>query len=155
MSSARSQANHKLYLAKIQFDAWRQALAAQQVAATTLNQAFLPAVREHLRGAYGWFLLAVSGLEDTGSRPPRQCADLPPVPEGKAVPGEIREFRQLEASGWLADLLGDPSVVADTARSAGNLASAVSGVPDTAQAAAWIDQLEALFSRMSDSLDEY
>lgn len=155
MSSARAQANHKLYLARIQLAAWQQALAAEQIAANTLNQAFLPAVREHLLGAYGWFLLAVSGQNQLPEHPPRNCSELPPVAEGQAVSGEIQEFRQLETTGWLAELLREPGDVGLAARSQGNLASAGPGLPGPELAGQWTDHLETLFGRMSDSLDEY
>ena len=155
MSSARAQANHKLYLAKIQLDAWRQAQAAQQAAAATLDQAFLPAVRDHLLGAYGWFLLAVSGVEQLPGKPPRTCDELPTVSVGKAVPGEIREFMQLEADGWLAVLLAEQDESVPAGRIPGNLAITPADLPGAELAGQWIDQLEALFQRMGDSLDEY
>ena len=155
MSSSRAQANHGLYLAKIQLSGWRHALAAQDVPAVTLNQAYLPAVREHLLGAYGWFLLEVSGTEQQGTRPPRGCAGLPGIAAGRAVPGEVREFRQLETSGWLAELLSEGDVLARTAPAQGNLAVAAPEAAGCEQVQQWINNLEALFDRMSDSLDEY
>jgi len=154
MSSARAQANQKLYLAKIQLAAWQRALAAREVAAATLTQAFLPAVRQHLLGAYGWFLLAVSGQEQLPGEPPRCCAELPAIAAGMAVPGEIREFEQLETSGWLAALLAEPDEAVQQARTRDNLASAAPVLPAVEDAGQWIDQLEAVFQRMSDSLDE-
>ena len=154
MSSARAQANHCLYLAKILLAGWQRALTAQDVAAGTLNQAFLPGARQHLLGAYGWFLLELTGA-DPSAGPPRGCGELPEVPAGKAVSGEIREFQQLEANGWLAELLAEPGEPAHSARTAGNLVTASPGLPDCAQVQQWINRLEALFDRMSDSLDEY
>ena len=155
MSSARAQANHSLYLAKIQLSSWQQALAAEDIPATTLTQAFLPAAKEHLLAAYGWFLLHVSGAEAASGRPPRSCAELPGVVAGKALPGEIREFQQLETDGWLGTLLraGDESAIA--APIPGNLARSIPGSQDCELVQHWITALEALFDRMSDSLEEY
>jgi len=155
MSSARAQANHKLYLAKIQLVAWRQAVAAQDIPATVLAQAFMPAARSHLVEAYGWFLLAVSGLDQLPGKPPARCGDLPDVATGKAVPGEIREFEQLEQEGWLAQLLAEPDEALQSTRAPGNLAIAPPVSADCDSVQQWVDRLEALFGRMSDSLDEY
>ena len=155
MSSPRAQANHGLYLAKIQLSGWRYALAAQEVPAATLTQAYLPAVREHLLAAYGWFLLEVSGTGQAGDKPPRGCAGLPGVAAGRAVPGEVREFQQLETSGWLAELLAEGHVLARAAPMQGNLAVAAPESGGCEQVQQWINNLEVLFDRMSDSLDEY
>ena len=154
MSSTRAQANHRLYLAKIQLAAWRRALAGQEVAASTLTQAFQPAVEQHLRSAYGCFLLAVSGCQDSTAEPPGCCDELPPVPPGRSIPGEIREFQQLELSGWLADLLAQPAPGQPSARSRDNLASPVAARSGPETAAHWIQQLELLFDRMGSALDE-
>ena len=155
MSSSRAQANHALYLAKIQLASWRHALAAQDIPVTTLTAAFLPAARAHLRVAYGWFLLAVTGAQQYPDIPPGGCADLSAVAEGKAEPPEIREFRRLEAGGWLAELLAEHAAPAGTGRTPGNLAAGSSDTPGVEQVAQWVGHLEALFERMSDSLDEY
>lgn len=156
MSAARGRANHGLYLARILLDAWREALRHEELPAAVLTQAFLPAVRQHLVDAYGWFLLAVMQVEPLPERPPAGCRELPPVPEGKAVPGEIRELAQLEAGGWLAAMLAaDHMVVAGGARRPGNLAIAAPATPGPDAAQQWLEQLGALFDRMGDSLDEY
>lgn len=156
MSSARALANHKLYLAKILVDAWSEALDRQEIAANTLAQAFQAPACNHLADAYGWFLLAVTGVESLPSVPPRSWQALPAIAEGMAVPGELREFQKLEADGWLCDLLADHSTLAPTVRQrANNLAMATSSSSDPAQLRQWAQQLEALFDRMSDSLDEY
>ena len=155
MSSARAQANHKLFLAKIQLAAWRQAMAAQDIPAIVLTQAFLPAVRDHLMQAYGYFLLAVSGIEQVPGRPPAGCGELPDIARGQAISGEIREFEQLEKDGWLAQLLAEPDDAVQSVRAAGNLAVASPLSADSGSVQQWVDHLEALFARMSDSLDEY
>lgn len=159
MNSARSRANHKLYLARIVLAAWREALQREDIARGTLSQAFRGAVSSHLFDAYGWLLLALAGVEDLPRSPPRSCADLPEVAPGRAVPGEIRELQQLEAGDWLAVLTGDesdsyPETPAAAARP-GQLPVTQTDFPGPEPLAAWADQLEALMQRMGDSLDEY
>ena len=156
MISARALANHKLYLARILADAWSEALQREQVAATTLAQAFQAPAVDHLADAYGWFLLEVSGAESLPSTPPRGCQDLPAIAEGKAVPGEIREFLQLESDGWLRALLADYSNITPASRQpAQSLAVTAPSTLDPVQIRQWAQALEDLFDRMSDSLDEY
>lgn len=153
MSSARGQANHALYLAKILLAAWRRDLAAESIAARTLAQAYLPAVRAHLSAAYGWFLLEIIRPGALPDKPPRRLAELPEIAQGKAVPGEIREFQQLEQFGWVADMLSD-DLSTQAPPAAGNLAqSAPEAGPEQVQH--WAEQLQSLFDRMADSLDEY
>ncbi|TDG13759.1 hypothetical protein E2F43_09590 [Seongchinamella unica] len=153
MSSARGQANHALYLAKILLAAWRRELAAESISAVTLAQAYLPGVRGHLGHAYGWFLLEIIRPGALPEQPPASLAELPEIAEGKAVPGEIVEFQRLEAEGWIGDMLAGESVAGPTA-SAGNLATtAPAAGPE--QAEQWVLQLQSLFDRMGDSLDEY
>ena len=155
MSTGRARANHKLYLARIVITGWDQALAAEQVPADQLARAYLPAVREHLLDAYGWFLLEVAAPEQWPERPPHSCAQLPPQPEGRAVPGEIREFQQLESQSWLSQLLAEPSLEPRVSRGAGNLAISSEPLPDPDEVLQWLDRLDRLFDRMGDSLDEY
>ena len=153
MSSARGQANHALYLARILLAAWRRDLDAESVAALTLTSAYMPGVREHLTNAYGWFLLEITRPGALPAKPPRGLVDLPEIAEGKAVPGEVREFQQLEQGGWLGDMLIADGAAAG-ASSPSNLAVAAP-LSGSEQASLWADQLQSLFDRMSDSLDEY
>ena len=153
MGSARGQANQALYLGKVLLAAWRRDLAAESVAAVTLTQAYLPAVREHLCRAYGWFLLEITRPGALPENPPASLAELPDIADGKAVPGEILEFQRLEAEGWIGDMLTGDST-ATPATSAGNLAMSAPPV-GPAQADRWAVELQALFDRMGDSLDEY
>jgi len=156
MSSPRGLANHHLYLARLVLSAWQRDLSAAEVPARTLSAAFGPACHGHLLRAYGWFLLAVSAPGELPSTPPTSVADLAPPPEGKAVAGEIREFGQLERSGWLADMLGwDSPAPGASRRTPGNLASPADQAAGPEAFARWVEALEARFSRMSDSLDEY
>lgn len=156
MTTARGQANQKLYLARVLLTAWREALVAQQLPAQVLTQAFLPAIRQHLVDAYGWFLLEISGSDATSLQLPRSCGDLPAPAEGKVVAGEIREFKQLEKAGWLARLLQvDDAIAQPSTRSPQNLASEAPILTGPDEAETWLDNLAALFERMSESLDEY
>jgi len=157
MSAARGRANQALYLARIVLNAWEEALAKQDLPAGVLAQAFLPAVRQHLLDAYGWFLLAIVQTEPLPDTPPASTGQLPPVPAGKVVPAEIRELSRLEAEDWLSDLLGPlPSPGGATyTRRRDNLAVAAPAVDGPGAATAWLEQLGALFERMSDSLDEF
>ena len=155
MSSARAYANQSLYLARIQLQAWAHALKEQSHPAATIDQAFAPAVREHLLDAFGWFALHILAIADLPGKPPHRCCELPSVVTGKSVPGEIREFEQLEQGGWLGQLQEPLPPPGRPLRSPGNLAAdASSGLPDRATLAAWADNLAGVVDRMGDSLDE-
>lgn len=159
MSSPRGLANHSLYLARIQLAAWSAELEREIIPAATLDQAFAPAACDHLKRAYGWFLLTLSGHDDTSTAPPRCCSELPDIATGKALPAEIKEFAQLEQDGWLADLLSvhitAPSQPRPVPGHMGNLAVRTSGSPSVMVVAGYADQLDAHMARMSNSLDEY
>ncbi len=153
MSSARGQANQALYLARILIGAWQRDGATGSVPATTLAQAYVPAVRAHLVAAYGWFLLEITRPGTLPEQPPGSIAELPDMAAGKALPGEIRELIRLEQDDWIGDLL-TVSTAAPPIASAGNLAVSVVG-PTPSEAGDWADRLQSLFDRMGDSLDEY
>lgn len=155
MISARSLANQKLYHARILASSWRAALAAQEIPATVLARAFDRACRDHLRHAYGWFLLEVVQPVSLPDKPPDNTAGLPELAPGTVLPGEIRELQNLERQGWLADMLQSGSLLEARAKAPGNLATAVSTVSGPDQVDRWIEQLQAIFNRMADSLDEY
>ena len=155
MSGPRARANHALYLARILLAAWRRELARQDIPAITLEQAFGAAAREHLVTAYGWFLLAICQAEAPGHTAPRSCSELPAMPAGRVFPAEINECRQLEAAGWLGDMLREPERVLPGVGQQGNLAVATGELPGSEQLERWLVALEALFERMGDSLDEY
>ncbi len=91
MSSLRGQANQGLYLAKILLAAWQRDLDAESLPARAVGEAYLPAMRLHLRRAYGWFLLEISRPDQAPPEPPSTTSELPDVGTGKAVPPEIRE----------------------------------------------------------------
>ena len=153
MVSSRGRANHSLYLGRILLAAWHREAAGESVPAATLSQAYLPAVRAHFADAYGWFLLEITRPEPLPARPPHRCAELPGIARGKALPGEAREFEQLEQSGWLAQML-DETCEQRVSASPDNLATGP-GCLGPEDAAAWAEALQALFDRMGDSLDEY
>ncbi|MCB1842577.1 MAG: hypothetical protein KDI09_06405 [Halioglobus sp.] len=157
MTSVAANANRSLYLSRILLAAWRKALAEEAVPALTLQQAFLPGAREHLVNAYGWFLLEITDAScPPGAAPPRCASELPEVPEGKAVSGELRECQRLEQVGWLGDLLSGSDVAPGSqARTSGNLASPAQSLGDCADVTDWAEQLETMMTRMRDSLDEY
>lgn len=153
MSSPRGQANHSLYLARLLLAAWQRELAREATPATVLAQAWVPAVRNHLLAAYGWFLLELAKPAELPSALPLSVAQLPPAAPGKALPAELMEFAQLERSGWLAALLQAPAN-APVSRGSGSLASSVGDVPTPASMMAWAEQLDSAFARMGDLLDE-
>jgi hypothetical protein len=155
MTTPRSLANQKLYHARILAQSWRRELDAESIPATVLADAFDLAARTHLRLAYGWFLLAITQPASLPDTPPGNCDALPEVAEGQAVPGEIRELRQLEQRGWVADMLGSESIATTDVRAMGNLALSVSGTSGPDLIDQWIDKLQETFDRMADSLDEY
>jgi len=159
LSSPRGLANHSLYLARIQLAAWSAELEREIIPAATLAQAFAPAACDHLKRAYGWFLLTLSGHSDTSIAPPRCCSELPEIATGKALPAEIKEFAQLEQAGWLAELLSfqitAPSQHRPVPGHRGNLAVQTSGYPSAVEVTGYANQLDAHMARMSNSLDEY
>lgn len=153
MSSLRGQANHRLYLARLLLAAWRRELAAEDIPASILAQAFGPAVRSHLLDAYGWFLLDLQKPAQLPATPPHSATSLPPVAPGKALPVEIVEFARLEQAGWLAQLVQEPGAE-QPRRSAASLAAPAANLPDPESLLAQAQLLEDAFSRIGDFLDE-
>ncbi|WOJ94244.1 hypothetical protein R0135_03530 [Congregibacter variabilis] len=162
MPRTRGEANRALYRARILLEAWDRLRVEARHAESVLIGAFVPAVRLHLRDAYGWFLLSVSGVDDSlAADLPGSTRDLPAPPAGKALIPELAEFSQLENTGWLAQLLaGEPEAGYDGPVAAGRGASQGLLVSDReplgyAVVLAWADALTAIMSRMDDSLAEY
>jgi hypothetical protein len=158
MASSRGAANAALYRAQTLLAAWERLLVESPEAEEHLRATFLPGVREHLLHAYGWFLLAVAGVEDTGSRtPPRSTAEVPDVEPGKALPPELREFRILEEEGWVGDLItAEPlAAPANVVRSSSaDLLGSSRTAPGLAVAGTWAQRLETTMQRMDDLLAE-
>jgi hypothetical protein len=155
---SRGLANHHLYLARLLIEAWAGARARQDVAAQLLDQAFAPGAREHLLRAYGHYLLHIlaPGQAEV-SDPPRSCDELPAREAGKAMPGEIAEFRRLERDGWLAGLLLPLPPSGATSRRRGDtlaVSASADAFPDPDTLTAWRERLQSLFERMDDSLEE-
>lgn len=155
MTSSRSLANQKLYHARILAASWRTALAAEAIPATILAQAFDESTRDHLRQAYGWFLLEIVVPAALPETPPERTTALPEPAPGKVFPGEIRELQRLEQHGWLAEMLKSEPQTRPQGKAAGNLAIVTATVSGPDQVDQWIEQLQEIFNRMADSLDEY
>lgn len=155
MPSARALANQKLYYARLLAQSWRQALDSERIPAQVLAGAFNDAARDHLRAAYGWFLLEIAQPAVLPGVPPIDSTQLPDLIPGKAMPGEVRELQQLEQGGWIEQILRPSEVGQNTVKMPGSLAISVEETPHPDAIDRWIAQFEALFDRMSDSLDEY
>lgn len=155
MSGNRGLANQALFQARILLAGWDHCAEAQLQSADQLSAAFRPAVLLHLRNAYGWFLLAVAGL-DTEPDPmalPKDAGAVPEPPTGRAVAPELREFALLERDAWLGDMLAAQHGRASTGATQGLLGSdrQPPGIGDFQR---WCDALEQVMHRMDDSLDE-
>ncbi|WP_439107068.1 hypothetical protein [Congregibacter sp.] len=161
MSRTRGEANQALYRARILLEAWDRMRSEARHTESALIDGFLPAVRMHLLEAYGWFLLAVSGVEEASSLTlPANTGDLPRPDAGKALSPEIAEFTQLEKTGWLAQMLEDTSGAGPSPGAQSSVQS-VQGllvsdreVAGFAVVMAWADALSATMTRMDDSLSE-
>lgn len=153
MSSARGQANHHLYLARLLLDAWGPAREAGELRVTLVDQAWAPAVRLHLRLAWGWFLLSLAQPAQWPEEFPACCDDLPAPPAGRSLPGELGECRQLEETEWLSAILRKtPPVLDKPAR--GSLATSVDTGSDPETLDAARRHLQALFDRLGTFVDE-
>lgn len=156
MAGSRGKANQSLYRARILLDAWDRA-RDEGVRDDHLLETFLPAVRLHLREAYGWFLLAVSGHEEPlENHLPVSTTDIPAPELGRARSPELQEFAALEGEGWLAQMLeeGTPgqSVALQTPPTA--LLGSDREAPGYAVARDWSRRLAETMARMDDSLNE-
>ena len=153
MSGNRGLANQALFQARILLDGWEHCAEARLRSADQLSAAFRPAVLLHLRNAYGWFLLAVAGL-DTEPDPmalPREAGAVPEPPPGRAVAPELREFALLERDGWLGDML---SARHGRSGAAPGLLGSDRQPPGIGDFRRWCDALEQVMHRMDDSLDD-
>ena len=153
MSQAQAYANHSLYMASIQIDAWQHALERHGVSNGAVDASFAPAVRLHLLDAYGWFLLACRRESSLPNRAPVRVSDLPDLAPGIEEPPEVREFQSLEQNGWLAELqaglpLGLP------ARKHSQVLVSDAGYPDVNRAIGWRDALESMLLRQADAIEE-
>ncbi|MEE4277249.1 MAG: hypothetical protein V2I82_02135 [Halieaceae bacterium] len=158
MAGSRGAANQSLYRARILLDCWDAARQASRFPDKALDDAFLPAVRAHLCDAYGWFLLAVSGVEQTSQAValPASTADLPAPEAGRSIAPELREFAVLEREGWLADLIATPAAEAPLVdpRAAGEILGSDRQAPGYAVIEALWSRLSNTMQRMDDSLAE-
>lgn len=155
MPRTRGAANLSLYRARLLVAAWDRS-RNEPVPEAQLHGAFYPAVRLHLREAYGWFLLAVSGVAEASlSKLPSGTASLPPPEPGQARMPELLEFERLEREGWLSRLLTDDEGHSNLREAPAGLLVSDQAAVGTAVLRSWIDELEATMARMDDSLNEY
>ncbi len=155
MAGSRSKANQALYRAKILLRGWELAVDGQQFPAPAVDEAYRPAVRQALKDTYGWFLLAVAGVDDApASELPMSCDALPSPAQGRARAPELQEFSLLERDGWLAELLQEDAGEHRVSSSVGLLGSDRQA-HGRAVFVRWTEQLQAIMNRMDDSLSEY
>ncbi|EED35070.1 hypothetical protein NOR51B_1012 [Luminiphilus syltensis NOR5-1B] len=141
-------------MASLLLDAWEGAPEHLMAGSSAIDAAYAPAVRLHLLDAYGWFLLAVQRISPLPGTPPQGVDQLPDRAAGIGRPGEIEEYRRLEREGWLSRLCAPLPAGMPARRRPGSLAVS-NDYLDIAACRECKDHFEALFARMSDSLDEY
>lgn len=155
MATARGKANQHAYHALILLESWQQQRNAEQLPARVLDDAFGESVQLQLNRAYGWFLLVVAGTTELPSLPPLSAQNLPPVPDGVALPGQLRELRSLEQSGWLGQMQSLRSRTGSTPVTSGAKLGAVGGSDfQRQQMLSWHGELLLLFDRMTQLMDE-
>lgn len=136
-------------------ESWELAKSGGRHDEAQLTAAFLPAVRAHLLNAYGWYLLAVSGREETPDiAPPTSVDELEQPPAGQITAPEIREFSALERVGWLAELLAEPGNLLAADRPDRSLLGSDKTVAGYPVVRAWERSLQSAIQRMDDSLVE-
>jgi len=158
MASPRGFANHHCYCARVLLDAWSGAEQEAAVARRVLNDAYGAGVQLHLLRAYGWFLAELGQLKGA-MEPIVDCAALRALADA-VWRAELTELEGLEQrpDSWLADLRAMRAGGADAAYAAGMLArGAGAGAAgfDRVTLSGALEQLAALMSRMSLSLDEW
>lgn len=153
MSSARGQANHHLYLARLLLEAWQQARVAGDLRVSVIDQAWAPAVRLHLQRAWGWFLLALAQPSQLPAALPAGVDGLPPPPPGRSLPAELQECRQLESAHWLAAILKEP-LPGEQRPARSGLAVSLDPAADPDALAAALPRLQDLFDRLGSFVDE-
>lgn len=157
MGPARALANHKLYHAVLHQRMLVRELALEDVAASVLLEAIGRSVQQHLREAYGWFLLELADIQDLPALPPQSVTQLcEAYAVERPLRGELVELTNLERrSGWLAELLANRPLSVAAAKSAPVGLALVQSDWSQAELQSWTEALEALIERMSDSLDEW
>ena len=183
MSEAQARANQQLHFASLLGQVLERELERGEFPAAALQQALGEGAQRCLRGAYGWYLLALAGMDELPLQPPGCAAEAEAwaarASGGKGpLRGELVELAALEQGpGWLRDLLEDncppcpaqpaPTRLAQSAptrlalpRPAGREAAASpislrEEGPWTAQRLqGWQSELTTLMDRMNDSLEE-
>lgn len=153
MSSARGQANHHLYLARLLLDAWQQARDAGDLRASVIDQAWAPAVRWHLQRAWSWFLLSLAQPPQPPAVLPAGVADLPAPPAGRSLSAELEECHRLESSDWLSPVLHD-EVPGGAGPAKAGLAVSLDPAADLQTLAATLPRLRDLFDHLGSFVDE-
>ena len=156
MSGALGLANKKLYHAAILTRLLAAERQREQVPVSVLLEAVAEPARRHLEQAYGWLLVALADRADLPPEPPRTVTELIDAFRlEEPLRGELVELRQLEAGGWLGELVsGGTAPTRSTGRAGGELALAEQAW-DEAQLREWHHRLEALIDRFSHGLEEW
>jgi hypothetical protein len=156
LAGNRGFANQALYEARILLDCWLAAEERGQWPAPVVCRAFRLAVLLHLRRGYGWFLLAVAGLDDQPDPRslPLGAEAVPMPPAGRSPAPELREFALLEQSGWLREMLCWEEEASASPASAVPLLGSDRAAPGRAVIDGWHRELVATMARMDDSLSE-
>jgi hypothetical protein len=153
MNGPRSLANHSRYLATLQMEAWQRALSDDNRPGWIVDAAFAPAVRWHLRQAYGWLLLAAARVAQAPPQPPHSVSELPGLAPGIAMSAELVRCEDLETDGWLSDMLA-PLPTASPPPRQSNLLATKRSTPDLDQYRLWAEALDKLLESIDLTLDE-
>lgn len=156
MGDALRFANQKLYHAAILTRMLSDERERERIPLSVLLEAVGEPARQHLQAAYGWFLVALAGPSELPDAPPRNVSDLVATfGLGDPLRGELVELRQLEASGWLAELLASASPNVGGGQRREGVVPLVAQAWDDSRLAEWRGQLEGLIDRLSHGLEEW
>ena len=156
MGPALGRANQKLYHAAILTRLLSAERAREQVPLAVLLDAIGVPARQHLLDAYGWLLVALVDPAELPQDPPGDM-DALVAAYGLSEPlrGELVELRQLEATGWLGELVSASVTPGAAASPVNSELSLVARAWDDGQLEEWRRQLEDLIDRLSHGLDEW
>ncbi|MEM0955494.1 MAG: DUF6586 family protein [Pseudomonadota bacterium] len=163
MSGCRGRANRKLYHAAILLHMLESELTREHYPANIVLDATAPAIRQHLLGALGWFLLELAEVQSLPEHPPESVKSLQ-VDFGLAEPlrGELIEISGLEQSGWLAELQATPPESGAVQTPPGGAAPGGANLLVVAQQSwsaeqlrSWYSALEGMIDRLGHGLDEW
>ena len=149
----RALANHARYLAGIQLEGWQSAVAEATRPQWVTDASYAPGFQLHLRAAYGWLLLAGARLTQLPDQPPMSVEALPQMAPGLVMAAELLSCRELERSGWLAELLS-PLPNRPQPQSQPGLLATTSRVPDVTRASFWCEEYDRLVASFDNAVDE-